>query len=87
MEFHERCPQCGKLNSPLEGMGSGRCNECIDKRVGRFVRAITDYEKARQKKAQEKGATVQAHREAIQQTEWWQTHPIDLDKKDYLDRE
>jgi len=36
---HDHCPRCGALNGPSERLGSGICNECLDKRVKRRERA------------------------------------------------
>lgn len=35
---HDRCPRCGTLNGPSERLGSGICNECLDRRSRRARR-------------------------------------------------
>lgn len=52
---HDHCPKCGAVNGPFERMGSGTCNECLDKEVKRRSCAACGcdmrYQKAGQKNA------------------------------------
>ena len=38
---HNRCPKCGAVNGPFERLGSGVCNECLQRSVTAIKAANT----------------------------------------------